>query len=370
MGLCRLFWPLCALLPAQLVFFRLYSLKAVQIHAHGGIDQLRYQDADEPQLQTNHDVIVKLKAAAVNRIDLAVRLGINGEIISFPRTLGADGAGTIVSAGAEVRNVKPGDAVCLYPIYGCGACRFCCAEQESLCSQRQLLGERNNGTYAEFLRVPARNCFAMPLGLSFEEGAAFPLVYVTAWHMLITQADLKPGEWVLIVGTGGGVATAALQIACVIGARVIVTSSSEEKLLAARKFGAAHAIHRDRREFAKAVRTLTGKRGVDVVVNCVGGASWAESLAALARGGRLVTCGAVAGAQPKTDLRRVFWNHLKLFAANSGTRQEFLQVLNFFAASSRKPIMDQVFPLKDARSAHQRLEERKPFGKIILQMDS
>jgi NADPH:quinone reductase-like Zn-dependent oxidoreductase len=345
-------------------------LKAVQIHAYGGIDQLRHQDVDEPRLQTHHDVIVKLKAAAVNRIDLAVRSGTNGQKISSPRTLGADGAGTVFSAGAAVRNVKPGDAVCLYPIYGCGECEFCATEQELLCGQRRLLGERDNGTYAEFVRVPAQNCFAMPGALSFEEAAAFPLVYVTVWHMLITQADLKPGESVLIVGAGGGIATAALQITSVMGARAIVASSNEEKLSAARKFGAEHGIHCNGSEFAKAVRSFTGKRGVDVVVNCVGGASWAESLAALARGGRLVTCGAVAGPQPKTDLRRVFWNHLKLFASNAGTRQEFLRVLKFFAASQRKPIMDQVFPLKDARSAHQRLEERKQFGKIVLRMDS
>ncbi len=345
-------------------------MKAVQIHTRGGIDQLRYQDVDEPRLQTNHDVIVRLKAAAVNRIDVAVRSGVSGEIISSPRILGADGAGTVFSAGPEVRNVKPGDAVCLYPIYGCGECQFCAAEQESLCRQRRLLGERDNGTYAEFVRVPARNCFAMPGALSFEEAAAFPLVYVIAWRMLITQADLKPGESVLIVGAGGGIATAALRIASVTGARVIVTSDNEEKLLAAGKFGAEHGIHCHRSEFAKAVRSCTGKRGVDVVVNCVGGASWAESLASLARGGRLATCGAVAGPQPKTDLRRVFWNHLLLCAANSGTRQEFLQVLNFFAASRRIPIMDQVFPLKDAGSAHRRLEERKQFGKIVLRMDS
>ncbi|MGH7854761.1 MAG: zinc-binding dehydrogenase [Candidatus Binatia bacterium] len=345
-------------------------MKAVQIHAHGGIDQLRYQDVDEPQLQSHHDVIVKLKAAAVNRVDLAVRSGINGESISFPRTIGADGAGTVFSAGVEVRNVKPGDAVCLYPIYGCGDCQFCAAEQESRCGQRRFLGERDNGTYAEFVRVPAQHCFAMPGGLSFEAAAAFPLVYVTVWRMLITQADLKPGESILIVGAGGGIATAALQVASATGARVIVTSGSEEKLLAAGDFGAEHGINCNRAEFAKAVRSLTGKRGVDVVVNCVGGASWAESLASLARGGRLVTCGGVAGAHPKTDLRRVFWNHLKLFAANSGTRQEFLRVLNFFADAQREPIMDQVFSLKDARSAHQRLEERKQFGKIVLRMDS
>ena len=344
-------------------------MKAVQIHAYGGIDQLRYEDAEVPQLRSPHDVILKLKAAAVNRVDLAVRSGFKGAPLSVPRILGADGAGTVVSAGAEVRHVKPGDAVCLYPFYGCGQCRFCAAGQPSQCCQRRLLGECDNGTYAEFVRVPAHNCVGLPSGLSFEEGAAFPLVYVTAWHMLITQAELKPGESVLIVGAGGGIATAALQIASVSAARVIVTSSSEEKLIAARGYGAEHGIRCLRSEYAKAVRSLTGKRGVDVVVNCVGGSSWAESLAALARGGRLVTCGAVAGSQPRTDLRRVFWNHLRVFAANSGTRQEFLRVLQFFAASGRKPIIDQIFPLKDAASAQRRLEQGKPFGKIVLRVD-
>jgi NADPH:quinone reductase-like Zn-dependent oxidoreductase len=345
-------------------------LKAVRIHTHGGLDRLRYEDVDEPQLRADLDVIVELKAAAINRIDLRDRSGLNGEILSAPRIPGADGAGTVFSTGSEVRNVKPGDAVCLYPIYGCGVCQFCRAEQESLCSERQFLGEHHNGTYAEFVRVPARNCFPLPLGLSFEEAAAFPLVYVTAWRMLISQANLKPGESVLIIGAGGGIATAALQIASVMGARVIVISDNEEKVSVARNFGAAAGIHRNRREFAPAVRGLTGKRGVDVVVNGVGGDSWSESLAALARGGRLVTCGAVAGPHLKTNLRRVFWNQLKIFGANSATRQEFLRVLDFFAVSSRKPIIDSVVALKDAPAAHERLKQRKQFGKIVLRVES
>ena len=343
-------------------------MKAVRIHAHGGIDQLRYEDADEPRLLSPHDVIVHLKAAAVNRVDLAVRSGVTGNISSAPRTLGADGAGTVLSTGAEGHSVKPGDAVCLYPIHGCGACAFCAAGEEWLCKQRRLLGERDDGTYAEFVRVPAKNCFAMPDGLSLEEAAAFPLVYLAAWRMLITQADLKAGEWVLIVGAGGGIATAALQIAAAKRARIIVTSGNEEKLSAARKSGAEHGID-SRTEFAKAARRLTGRHGADVVVNCVGGATWAASLAALARGGRLVTCGAVDGPQPKTDLRRVFWNHLKIIAVNSGSRQEFLQVMDFLTASRSKPILDQILPLKEARQAHRRLEENKQFGKIVLRTD-
>jgi NADPH:quinone reductase-like Zn-dependent oxidoreductase len=345
-------------------------LKAVRIHSYGGIEQLRYEDADEPALRSSNDVLVKLKAAAVNRADVALRSGDHDNVISLPRILGVDGAGTVFSVGAAVRNVKPGDAVCLYPIHGCGDCHFCSTEQEWLCRQTHVLGERADGSYAEFVRVPAQNCCTIPPGLSFEEAAAFPLVYVTAWRMLITHADVKSGESVLIVGAGGGIATAALQIAGATGARVIVTSGTEEKLSATKKLGAEHGVNSDTGEFAKRVRQLTSKRGVDVVVNCVGGSSWAESLAALARGGRLVTCGAIAGPQPKTDLRRVFWNHLKIFAAHSPTRQEFLRVANFFVNSGRKPILDQVFPLKDARWAHRRLEERKQFGKIVLSLDA
>jgi NADPH:quinone reductase-like Zn-dependent oxidoreductase len=343
-------------------------LKAVRIHAHGGIDQLRYEDTKEPQLRSGNDVIVKLKTAALNRVDLDLRAGNLCAKKPLPRILGVDGAGTVFSVGAEVSSVKPGDAVCLYPISSCGACAFCVTEQESLCNNIRLPGKHSNGTYAEYVRVPAKNCFVFPSRLSFEEAAAFPLVYLTVWRMLVTHTDLKPGGSVLIVGAGGGISTAALHIAGAIGARIFVASSDRGKLSAAEKFG-AHALYSRSSEFAKAVRALTHKRGVDLVVNCVGGDTWRESLAALARGGRLVTCGAVAGALPKTDLRRVFWNHLKILAANGGTRQEFFRLLNFWGSSNRKPIIDKVFSLKDARWAHNRLEERKQFGKIVLRID-
>jgi NADPH:quinone reductase-like Zn-dependent oxidoreductase len=343
-------------------------LKAIRIHCYGGIDQLRCEDTGEPQLRTASDVIVKLKAAAVNRIDLALRTGKMCGAHPLPRVIGSDGAGIVLSVGPAVRNIKPGDAVCLYPVNACGDCRLCARTRKSLCEKRRLLGEREDGTYGEYVRVPAQNCFPVPSGLSFEEAAAFPLVYLTAWRMLITDSALKPGETVLVVGAGGGIATAALHIATGFGARVFVTSAHEEKLSAAAKLGGEHAICTKKGEFAKAVRALTGKRGVDVVVNCVGGPTWTESLAALARGGRLVTCGAVAGARPNTDLRRVFWNHLTICAANAGTRREFLRVLDFLATSKRKPVIDTVFPLEDASWAHQRMEEGNHFGKIILRI--
>jgi NADPH:quinone reductase-like Zn-dependent oxidoreductase len=343
-------------------------LKAVRIHAHGGLEQLRYEDGDEPALRSEEDVIVKLKAAAVNRIDLALRAGSAPCGGRLPRILGADGAGIVHAVGARASGIKPGDAVSLFPFYGGPNCAAASQREQSVCSNRHLLGAHANGTYAEYVRVPAKNCFAIPPGLSFEEGAALPLVYSMAWRMLVTDAALKPGEWVMIVGAGGGIATAALQLAAALGARVIIVSRDEKKLAAARQLGAVHGVSFDHGDPFRAARSFTGRRGVDVAVNCVGGATWAGSLAALARGGRLVTCGDLAGTAPRTDLRRVFWNHLSILAAHSATRGEFARVLEFFAATRRKPVIDTIFSLKEAARAHERLERGAQFGKIVLRI--
>lgn len=343
-------------------------MKAVRVHAPGDGDHLRYEDVSDPQLRSPNDVIVKVKAAAVNRFDLTVRAGFVCNATSTPRILGADGAGTVVSVGGEVNNIKAGAAVCLYPAIGCGHCESCANEQEFLCRKSRLLGECEDGTYAEYVRVPAKNCFPVPAGLSFEEAAAFPLVYATAWRMLFTHANLKPGESILIIGAGGGVASAALQLALVFGAQVFVSSRSAEKLTAAKELGAHHGIDSRIHELPKEVRRLTGKRGVDVVVNNVGGQTWGAGLATLARGGRLVTCGSLGGATPKSDLRRIFWHHLTIFAASSLTRREFGRVLTFFDGSRRKPIIDRVLPLADANQAHQRMQQGQQFGKIVLRV--
>ena len=232
-----------------------------------------------------------------------------------------------------------------------------------------FLGEREHGTYAEYITVPARNCFLAPRWLTFEEAAALPLVYLTAWRMLVTQVRIKPGERVLILGSGG-VAAAALQLALRIGARVIVTSSSDDKIAKAKSFGAEHGINYGNADFDKATRSLTGKRGVDVVVDCIGGDAWIKSLASLAKGGRLVICGAAAGTQSPTDVRRIFWNHLSVFGSTLGSREEFQQLLNFIEATQTKPIIDRVFALGEAALAHQYVEERKSFGKVVLRMDA
>jgi NADPH:quinone reductase-like Zn-dependent oxidoreductase len=345
-------------------------LKAVRIHEHGGIEKLRYEEAPEPTLCSPVDVIVNLRAASLNHIDLWNRRGLAGMKLKFPHILGGDGAGIINKVGDQVTNVKPGDAVCLYPPGGCGRCEFCVTDREYMCIHLRVLGEREDGTYAEYVRVPARNCFPIPPGLTFEQAAAFPLVYITVWRMLLTHGGLKPGEHVLILGIGGGVATAALQVAANIGTHIIVTSSSDEKLEKAKSLGAEHGINYRNLDFAKEVRRLTGKRGVDVVVDSVGGDSWIKSLMSLAKGGRLVTCGATTGANPPTDIRRIFWNNLKIFGSTLGDRAEFREVLNFMEASRTKPIIDTVFPLREAAAAQTRMEEGKQFGKIVLRINS
>ncbi|MFQ5684391.1 MAG: zinc-binding dehydrogenase [Candidatus Binatia bacterium] len=343
-------------------------MKAVLIHEHGGIDKLQCEEVEVPKLNSPTEVIIQLKAAALNRIDLLNRQGVTGIEFSMPHILGADGAGMVVDIGEQVNNVKKGDAVCLFPPSGCGRCEFCMTDRDFMCLHLCALGERLNGTYAEYVRVPAKNCFPIPPGLSFEEAAAFPLVFITVWRMLITNARLKPGEHVLILGIGGGVASAALLMAKQLGAHVIVTSGSDKKLEMAKNWGADHGIPYQRRDFTKEVRGLTGKRGVDVVVDCVGGESWVKSLAALAKGGRLVTCGATAGAYPQTDIRRIFWNHLTIFGSTLGSREEFRQLLSFIRTSKIRPIIDQLFPLKEAAAAQHRLEEGEQFGKIVLQI--
>lgn len=343
-------------------------MKAVRIHEHGGLEKLRYEEVDDPRLSSATEALVRVKAAALNHIDIWNRKGLPGLDYSLPHILGADGAGIVVDVGERVRNVKKGDAVCLYPVSGCEECEFCLTDRDFMCVRLRVLGERSEGTYAEYVKLPAANCFPIPTGLSFEEAATFPLVFLTVWRMLVTNAELKPGEHVLVLGIGGGVATAALLLAKQMGAHVIVTSSSDEKLESAKNWGADHGINYRKSDFAKEARLLTQKRGVDVVVDSVGGDSWAKSLAALAKGGRLVTCGATAGFNPPTDIRRIFWNHLKIFGSTLGSREEFHRLLAFMRNAGTRPIIDQVFPLRDAAEAQRRLEEGRQFGKIVLQI--
>ena len=311
---------------------------------------------------------MKLRVASVNSNDISIRNGVTGLKIGFPHIIGSDGAGTIVATGRGVRNVKAGDAVTLYPASGCGVCQFCLTEREYVCAGLSLMGERESGTYAEYVRLHARNCFLIPAELSFEEAAAVPLVFITAWQMLMTNAELKPGESVLIRGIQGGFATAALQLSVSMCSNVIVTDEGEDQLATAKKLGAKHAIDERDVDLNNEVRKFTSAASM-WWSTALGGKGWVKSLAALAKGGRLVTCGASASANPQTDVRRIFWNYLKIFGSPLGTREDFRRMLNFLSLSRTKPLIDQVFSLRDAGQAQQRLTEGKHLGKIILRMD-
>lgn len=343
-------------------------MKAIRIHALGGVGKLRYEDAPCPELISGDDVIVQLRAAAVNYSDTWIRAGLGRVPLSFPHILGSDGAGVVVKVGDQVNRVRLGDTVCVYPGSGCGECEFCDTDRDFMCVDWRLLGEREPGTYAEYVSVPAHNCFPIPCGLSFEEAAAIPVIYLTLWRMLVTNAQLKPGEHILIVGIGGGVTAAALQIAGHLGARMIVASIRQEDVARAKEMGAEHVIDSTGVDFAKEVRQITGKRGVDVVLDGAAGNGWVKSLAALAKGGRLVTCAGPPGAKVVTDVRRVFWNHLKIFGSTLGSRGDFRQLLKFINSAGIRPVIERLLPLWQAAEAQRSLTEEQPFGKIVLQI--
>lgn len=341
-------------------------MKAIRIHRHGGAEELLYEEIDEPRIDHPKDVIVKLETAALNHIDIWTRTGATGIEIPMPHILGADGAGIVVETGAQATNVRSGDRICIYPFSGCGQCEFCLSHRDFMCIRVRSVGERLDGTYAEYVKLSAENCFPIPSYMSFDEGAAFPLVFVTVWRMIVTNARLRPGETLLIVGIGGGVAGAALQIAKQIGARVIVTSGSDEKLARAKALGADHGINHRQKNFAQEARDLTDGRGVEVVVDSVAGEVWQKSLAALGHGGRLVTCGATAGGEPEDDLNAIISKELKICGSTLGSREDFMQLLSFLEATRIHPIIDSKFSLREAAAAQKRMEEARQFGKIIL----
>ena len=342
-------------------------MKAIRIHEHGGVDKLRFQDAPDPEITAPKDVIVKLESAALNHIDIWVRMGATGMEIPMPHILGADGAGVVVDVGSEVKSLRAGDKVCLYSFIGCGECEFCLSDRDFMCIRVKALGERLDGTYAERVKVAPENCFPIPPYMTFDEAAAFPLVFLTVWRMLVTNARLQPGETLLIVGVGGGVAGAALQVGARIGARVIVTSGSDEKIERAFALGAAHGINHRQKDYAKEVQQWTDGRGVDVVVDSVAGEVWQKSLASLGHGGRLVTCGATAGWQPNDDLNAIISKSLKIYGSTLGSREDFRQLLGFLNATQIHPVIDSKFSLNQAADAQRRMEEARQFGKIILQ---
>ena len=339
-------------------------MNAVVIHEHGGIDKLCFEEMPVPNIAAD-EVLVEVKAAALNHLDLWVRGGLPAFKLKMPHILGSDAAGVVTAVGDVVNNVKVGDKVLLAPGWGCGACHECLNGDDNLCRDYQILGETTQGTFAEYVKAPAENAFLIPDGLSFEEAAAIPLVFLTAWHMLVEQVKVQPGEDILILAAGSGVGSAAIQIAKLFCARVIATASTDEKLQKAGELGADELINYTDKDFLEEVKRLTNKRGVDIVFEHVGKSTWENSIKALKKGGRLVTCGATTGYDPTTDLRYVFSKALKIFGNFMGRKEGLKRALQFFP-EKLKPVIDTSFPLQDAAKAHQRLMNREQFGKLIL----
>ena len=341
-------------------------MKAVRFHEHGGVEVLKYEDAPEPRIQPD-EVLVSVRACALNHLDLWVRDGLPGMKLTLPHILGADISGEVAEVGSVVRHVKPGDRVLLCPGISCGNCPACFRGLDSICRSYTAFGSLVDGGYAEYVKSPRVNVIPIPWNIGWSEAAAVPLVFLTAWHMLVGRVNLRAGEDVLVIGAGSGVGSAAIQIAKMLGARVIATAGSEEKLAKARALGADDLVNHSRPDMAQEVRRLTQKRGVDVVFEHVGPAVWDACFHSLASNGRLVTCGATTGPEVKIDLRALFARHRSLFGSYMGNKAELLEVLKFVFAGKLHPVIDSTFPLHEAAAAQKRMEERQNFGKIILE---
>jgi len=342
-------------------------MKAIVIPKHGGPEVLHYTEIPQPK-PGPAEVLVRVRACALNHLDLWVRRGMPNIHFNLPLVPGSDIAGEVAAAGEPANRVRVGEKVVLAPGVSCGECEACSAGNDNQCRKYTLFGYGLNGGCAEYVVAPEANVLPMPPGLTFEEAASVPLVFLTAWHMLLTRAQLKPGEDVLVLGAGSGIGSAAIQIAKLIGARVIATAGSAAKLAKARELGADDVIDHSTQKIADEVRRLTSRRGVDVVFEHVGVATWEQSIMSLATGGRLVTCGATTGAAAQLDLRYLFARQLSLLGSFMGSRGELFTVLKLIGEKKLRPVVDRVFPLAEARLAHEYLEGRAQFGKVVLKV--
>jgi NADPH:quinone reductase-like Zn-dependent oxidoreductase len=345
-------------------------VRGLTISAHGGLEQLHVRDdVPEPMLRASTDVRVRVQAAALNHLDLFALDGLPGMHLVPPWVVAADAVGVVDQVGADASGVREGDTVVLNPGISDRTCAYCREGEHSLCVRFGILGEHFPGTAAEYVVVPGVNVQPIPPGTPMEQAAGFGLATLTAWRMLVTRARLRAGERVLIWGIGGGVATAALQICKLMGAEVWVTSSSEAKLEKARALGADHALNHGTEDVAAEIRRDTGKAGVDVVVDNVGAATWAQSIAALGKRGRLVTCGGTSGPIVETDVRRLFWNQYSILGSTMGNDAEFAAVVGELRAGRLLPPVDRVYALADGREAYTRLKAGEQFGKIVLMVN-
>ncbi len=338
-------------------------MRAAIFHEYGGPDVIRVEDVPRPEPGPG-EVLVEVRAAAMNHLDLWVRRGLPIET-TMPHIGGSDVAGVVVELGAGVEGVEVGTRVVVNPSLWCGRCEWCRAGEESMCVRFRILGEHTQGGFAEYVAVPAANLYALPDGVSFEQAAAMPLVFQTAWRGLITRARLRAGEDVLVTGASGGAATAAIQIAKHAGARVFAVTTADN-VDRVRELGADVVYDRTAVDFSREVWRDTGKRGVDVIFDSVGSATWAQNIRALARGGRLVVYGGTTGPEVMSDLRQVFWKQIEILGTTMASRSEFEAVMKLVFRGALRPAIDVVWPLERAREAHERLEQGEQFGKIVL----
>jgi NADPH:quinone reductase-like Zn-dependent oxidoreductase len=345
------------------------ALKAVLLHEFGEINKLKYEEFPIPE-PGEDEVLIKVNAVALNHLDLFIRQGIPGLKLKMPHILGSDISGTVEGGkGIEKTGLYEGQKIVVDPGLSCGVCEFCCSGEISLCHKYAIIGEHKRGGYAEYVTVPVENVVPIPetTKLTMVEAAATPLTFLTAWRMLMTRAQLSLGEDVLIVGIGGGVALAALQIAKLMGSRTFVTSSSNEKLEKARELGADYIINYiENPDYQKDIWRYTNKRGVDVVVDSAGQATFERSLRSLRKGGRFVTCGATTGPLVKLNMNSLFWRQFEILGSTMGTRNELREVLKFVWDRRLKPVVHKILPLSEVQTAHQILEEGVHFGKIVM----
>jgi NADPH:quinone reductase-like Zn-dependent oxidoreductase len=339
-------------------------MRAARFHTHGGPEILRIEDVPTP-VPGPGEVLLRVRAAALNHLDLWVRRGLPIET-TMPHVGGSDVAGVVEAVGEGVDAGRVGERVVVNPSLACGRCRECARGEESMCARYRILGEHTDGGFAEFVAVEADRAYRLPENLAFEDAAALPISYMTAWRALVGQAGLKPGEDVLVIGASGGTALAAVQIARLTGARVFAVTKGAEKVRRLRELGADVVYDRGEEDWAAALQRDTAKRGVDVVVENVGAATWAGSLRSLARGGRLVTYGATTGAKVEIDLRAVFWKQVRFIGTTMASRAEFEAMLRVAFAGRLRPVIDRVLPLDAIREAHERLEAGEHLGKIVI----
>jgi NADPH:quinone reductase-like Zn-dependent oxidoreductase len=343
-------------------------MRAVVIHEHGGLECVKIEDIPDPKPQEG-EVILEVHSAALNHLDIWVRKGRPGLELTMPHVLGSDAAGIVIELGPNTHGIKVGDEVILNPGLSCGCCEYCQRGEQSQCISFGIVGMSRPGTFAEKVAVPFSNLLPKPPYMDFNEASALALAHQTAWRMLMSRSRLRAGETVLIHGIGGGVALAAIQLAKLAGAEVIATSSSDDKLTKAAKLGADYTInYKTVTDIAKEVRGITHNRGVDVVLDTVGAATWPVNFALVRRGGRIVLCGVTTGATAQTNLQSLYWNQITVLGSTMGSNEDFRQMLRAVSAAKLKPVIDSIHPLEKAWEAMAKMENGQQYGKIVLRI--